>query len=61
MHQIKAKTPPFRKGGLGGILNKCLKIPLNPPLRKGDFNDPIFYIILKLQPLSKGKIYFGQE
>jgi hypothetical protein len=28
--------PPFSKGGVGGILGNLLKIPLNPPLRKGD-------------------------
>ena len=37
---VNAKTPPFRKGGQGGISYKPLKIPLNPPLRKGDFMDP---------------------
>jgi len=36
----KAKTPPFCKGGPGGISYKRLKIPLNPPFTKGDFHDP---------------------
>src|SRR4030042_2919153 len=31
--------PPFSKGGSGGILSawEKSKIPLNPPLKKGDF------------------------
>jgi hypothetical protein len=40
---LKEKTPkkeyilpPFSKGGPGGI-NRRLVIPLNPPLKKGDF------------------------
>jgi len=28
-------TPPFLKGGRGDFINR-LKIPLNPPLEKGD-------------------------
>jgi hypothetical protein len=37
MNIRKAKfLPPFFKGGQGGFY-KPRKIPLNPPLRKGDF------------------------
>jgi hypothetical protein len=35
--------PPFSKGGQGG-LNKRLIIPLNPPLKKGDFTQSVFKI-----------------
>ena len=37
---ISLNLPPFSKGGSGGI-NQRLLIPLNPPLRKGDFKQPI--------------------
>jgi Transposase DDE domain len=40
------EIPPFRKGGPGGILDNLLKIPLNPPLEKGDFDG--------ISALSKG-------
>ena len=33
-------SPPFVKGGQGGFWDNPLKIPLNPPLEKGDFDAP---------------------
>jgi hypothetical protein len=37
--KIVSAIPPLGKGGLGGISNRERdKIPLNPPLSKGDFN-----------------------
>jgi len=34
---VRAMTPPFRKGGPGGILSDSPgKIPLSPPLEKGE-------------------------
>jgi hypothetical protein len=34
------KFPPFLKGGKGGLHNHLI-IPLNPPLKKGDFKYPV--------------------
>ena len=33
--------PPFIKGGQGGFCFYTLKIPLNPPLEKGDFESTL--------------------
>ena len=33
------ESPPFSKGGQGGLIKRLI-IPLNPPLRKGDFKPP---------------------
>jgi len=42
MTQVKGKITPLCKGGPGGILCNRLKIPLNPPLEKGDFISRMF-------------------
>ncbi len=52
-------TPPFGKGGIGGIC--CwllLKIPLNPPLLKGD---PIFIYGQVLSPLRPREVIHKLE
>ena len=49
---ITATTPPFRKRGARGDLMQPIE---NPFLRKGDFDDPIFWIDSKLRILFKEK------
>jgi len=63
----KAKTPPFVKGGPGGISSKPLKIPLNPPFRKGDFHDPTgmwfmkFLSLIRLAPGQRPRLYINRK
>jgi hypothetical protein len=53
------KSPPFSKGGQGG-LNKGLIIPLNPPLKKGDLKPPFLTFNLVLRTyLSKTGFELG--
>jgi hypothetical protein len=49
--QSKLFYPPFLKGGKGG-LNKCLIIPLNPPLKKGDLKHPVFKMWLVINHIT---------
>jgi hypothetical protein len=50
------RLPPFFKGGKGGFKCKSFKIPLNPPLEKGDF--AVFPVMQSIRD-QKNQPYFN--
>ena len=52
---LSINLPPLLKGGRGGFSGMAFKIPLNPPLRKGDFKSPS---IGQIKATSSGRGFF---
>lgn len=63
-HTFEIRVPPFSKGGTGGILKEPQdtevppKIPLSPPVEKGDFKNPSTCLPRTMGHLIAQQLYY---
>ncbi len=58
---LTSKSPPFFNGGRGGISWESLKIPLNPPFTKGDFEATALKLMTLIRELQGGEPWRNKD